>query len=128
MQTRSRKASFVGALVVVICLVALGFIALNWTRFVTVSASIDVGGSKTYEVQAFASRVVATMTSTNGNMNLRILVDGQTMITQNDKPSFDLNEKIDFGLHTVQIIIENPALPSAETHILIVGQLSCNLL
>ena len=128
MQTRSRKAAFAGAVIVTICLAALGFIAFNWTRFVTVSASIDAGGSKTYEVQAFTSRVIATLTATNGNMNVTILVDGQTFSTKSGSPRFDINERIAFGIHTVQMIAENPAAPGANTHILIMGQLSCNLL
>jgi hypothetical protein len=127
MQTRSSKSAFAWGVLVVICLAALGFIALNWTRFVTISGRIDTGASKTYEIQACTSRVVATMTSTNGNMNVRVLVDGQTLKTQTDSPRFDLNEGIDFGLHTVQMIVENPAVPGANTHILITGQLSCNL-
>jgi len=128
MQTRSRKASFAGAVVAAIILIALVFIALNWTRFVTVTGSIEAGGNKTYEIEAYSSRIVATLTSTNGNINVRIVLDGQTISTQSGHPYFDFNERIDFGLHTVQMVVENPAVPGADAHILIAGQLSCNLL
>ncbi len=128
MKTCNRKASSVSSAVLIIGLVVLVFVCLNWIRFEQITGSIQPGGSSTYEIKAYSSRTVITITSTNGNMNVRIVVDGQTIIAQKNLPYFDFETKISFGLHAVQVVVENPAAIASSAPILVTGQLSCSLI
>jgi hypothetical protein len=128
MKTRSRKASFTSVAVLIIGLVALVFVGLNWARLEPITGSIQAGESGTYEIKAYSSRVAVTVTSTNGNMNIRIVVDAQTISDQSNLPYVNFDKRITFGLHTVQVVIENPAALGSGTLILVTGQLSCSLI
>jgi hypothetical protein len=127
-KTRSRKTSFASVAVLVIGLVALVFVGLNWARFEPITGSIQAGGNGTYEIKAYSSRVAVTVTSTNGNMNIRIVVDAQTISDQDNLPYVNFDKRMTFGLHTVHVVIENPATLGSRTLVLVTGQLSCSLI
>lgn len=128
MKTHSRKASFASVVVLIIGLVALVFVGLNWARFEPITGSIQAGESATYEIKAYSSRVAVTVTSTNGNMNIIVVIDAQTISDQSDLPYVNFDKRITFGLHTVQVVIENPAALGSSTLVLVTGQLSCSLI
>ena len=127
MKTRDSRAILASVAILTFALVAFATIGSNWVRTKPVTGSIQAGASSTYEIKAYSSRMSVALTSTNGNMNVNVVIDGQTVYTQNNVPSINFEKGIGFGLHIVQVIIENRMVLGFRTTILVTGTLVCSL-
>ena len=90
----------------------------------TISNYIQNGDTVTYTLNGFGSRLSVVLASTNDYMYVKIVIDGQTVYDKNNIYQVNFQQGIELGVHTVQIIIQNPGLGS---NIQVSGQASVSL-
>lgn len=85
------------------------------------------GQSVTYGIKSIGLWLNVDITSMNGNMDVKVVVDGQTAIENNGINNFSFKHNTGLGYHTIQVIIENPTLLGLGATIQVSGVASLSL-
>jgi hypothetical protein len=120
------KIYAIGA-IIVMAFIAVVLLTQNMAQPLSVSEYISDGGSLTYTVKGYGSRLNVALTSTNDYMYVKIVVDGQSVYDKNN--IYDVNYKYNmgFGYHIINIILQNPTLFGLGSRIQVSGIVSVDL-
>ena len=70
------------------------------------------------------SRLTVDITSMNDKMDVKIVVDGQTVIENREINNFNFKHDMGFSNHIIQLIIQNPTLFGLGSTIQVSGKVS----
>lgn len=117
-------------LISIIVIVILGlsiFLILFSTKTVTIEEWIAYRDSATYSLIGYCSYLRVDLTTKHQGMNIKIILDNNTIYEQNDIFAVNYDKNIGFGNHQIQIHIENPSRFGFNMEILVSGKATISL-
>lgn len=108
---------------IIISIVALGLLAVRYETNV-IYDYIDDGHQYSISLSGRITGFSATFTSTNADMNIKIVVDGITVYERKHVYDANFKYKLNSGQHTIYTIITNPTTFGLGSSILVTGQIT----
>ena len=105
---------------------------ISWSLFgsksVTITKYIEDNNSWTVSFSDYCSQLSVSLTATTDAMNVRIIVDGNTVYDQSNTWTVNFNHNMGFGEHAIHIYMENPSVFGLGRTILVSGKATISLL
>ena len=120
------KKVAIGATIGTIIIASIIIIGLLAIRYETKAIHEYIGDSEQYS-KSWTGHMAGfsiTLTSTNDDMNIKIVVDGMTVYERNHVYDANFKYKMNSGHHMVCIIITNPSILGLGSSILVTGEIT----
>ena len=105
---------------------------ISWSLFgsktVTITEYLEDKSSVTFSTSGYCSSLSVSLTATTEDMNVRIMLDGNTVYEQSNTRTVKFNHNMGFGEHVIHIYVENPSIFGLGSTILVSGKVTISLL
>ena len=127
MNSRNKKILFVSIIIILVSAAVISWSVFG-SKTVTITKYIEDNNSWTVSFSDYCSQLSVSLTATTDAMNVKIMVDGNTVYDQSNTQTVNFNHNMGFGEHTIHIYVENPSIFSLGSTILVTGKATISLL
>ena len=123
----NKNQKIIVGLIAVIIVCSIIFVGFGLSKRITVNEYLADKGSKTLAIESYFSTCSVSLSSTDDNMKVRIIIDGQTIYEQDNTKTVNFDHSMGLGNHAISIYLENPSLFGLGSSILISGVITLNM-